>query len=142
MIRRVLQHSYSLTMDVDRSVSAHGSFDADDHDGKENATQSNAALSPTPKSSTTSALAPSALCNRDVNPPLERQGDMPLDISLEEEKLAGMLGAGRLSTVFGEGVRRESFPGKHTPDVSFNCGKHSIYFFYTTAYDWNRACCR
>ncbi|KDN50736.1 hypothetical protein RSAG8_01234, partial [Rhizoctonia solani AG-8 WAC10335] len=62
----------------------------------------------------------SMVLNRDLDSPSRPQ---PMDMPIDEEKLAAMIRAERKMSGFGGGVRRESFPGKHshTPDVSFNC---------------------
>ncbi|KAF8606395.1 hypothetical protein BDV93DRAFT_604383 [Ceratobasidium sp. AG-I] len=93
--------------------------------GKENTLQNLALFTPAPKLSSTKfhALTTSALSNHVVNPLRRLQkpdGNLLIDFGYEEEKSVATHQA--LSPYFGEGVRRESFPGKHTqtPDISLN----------------------
>ncbi|CAE6530283.1 unnamed protein product [Rhizoctonia solani] len=117
-------------MDVDQSLSSSSqhSDKSIDYD-KENDNQNTVAhaFAPTSPIPMAKVLAP-VILNRSPDSPSQSHKPAPMDISIDEEKLADMMRAERRMSGFGGGVRRESFPGKHshTPDASFNCEEMSI----------------
>ncbi|CAE6457110.1 unnamed protein product [Rhizoctonia solani] len=110
---------------MDRSLlSTPGPFEDSIGYDKENAERNNAlnTMLPTSPAATAQVLTPVAL-NQDPDSPAQLRKTIPMEMSLDEDKLTAMVSPERKIGGFGEGVRRESFPRKyvHTPDVSFNC---------------------
>ncbi|CAE6427248.1 unnamed protein product [Rhizoctonia solani] len=112
-------------MDVDQPlISAPEPFDNSFSNEKEIADRSTTppVVALTPSVSEAKVLVPSTSINGGSDSPSQLHKATAV-ASLDEEKLAPMIRGERKSIVFAEGIRRESFPGKHlhTPDVSFNC---------------------
>lgn len=129
---RVLEHSFlALAMDTNKSVlRAFDPLANETRIGKENTLYNLALFTPAPKLSSTkfNALTPSALSNHAINSlQHSKKPDSNILIDIGEEKPTVTHQA--LSPHFGEGVRRESFPGKHisAPDISFNFGEQALY---------------
>ncbi|QRW17700.1 hypothetical protein RhiXN_02624 [Rhizoctonia solani] len=111
-------------MDVDQPLmNPPEHFDEDSNNEKKRIDLATSpAVVSTPSTLEANVPAPTTGVNLSTDLPSQLR-ELPTERSIDKEKLETMIRAERKSIGFDEGVRRESFPGKHlhTPDVSFNC---------------------